>query len=83
MTKKEKSVPFEKAMDRLETIVNQLEDGELSLDKSLDSFEEGMQLAKQCEDQLLQAEGRVEKIMKEFNSEKTVTLSDDELDPGV
>lgn len=62
---------FEDAMQKLETIVSDLEHGELSLEKSLVSFEDGMQLAKVCQDHLNAASGRVEKIMKDFSGAET------------
>lgn len=85
MTKKTKTskidINFEKAMERLEDIVNELDEGSLSLDKSLDDFEEGMKLAKSCEDILNKASGRVDKIMKNFSGkEKIVALSDEEME---
>lgn len=77
---KENKISFEDAMSRLETIVSELEDGDLSLEKSLASFEEGMTLAKVCETKLGEASGRVEKIMKDFSgAEKRVTLTAEEL----
>lgn len=83
MTKKsdkENKVSFEDAMSRLESIVSELEDGDLSLEKSLVSFEEGMKLAKVCETKLSEASGRVEKIMKDFSgAEKNVSLTAEEL----
>jgi len=79
--KTKKDIPFEKAMERLEEIVTELEDGTSSLDKSLDNFEEGMKLAKSCDDTLNKATGRVEKIMKDFaGKEKIVALSDEDTD---
>lgn len=73
-------VPFEDAMARLEEIVSNLEGGELGLETSLASFEEGMKLAKVCEDRLSEASGRVEKIMKDFSGmARREALSDDEL----
>ncbi|MDH4128780.1 MAG: exodeoxyribonuclease VII small subunit [Spirochaetota bacterium] len=50
---------FEKAMDRLEEIVNLLESGELKLEESLKLFEEGMILGKDCQDKLSKAERKV------------------------
>lgn len=68
---------FEKSMERLEKIVADLDGGSLSLEKSLVSFEEGMRLAKVCEQKLDEAGGRVEKIMKDFSGQiKTVGFSD-------
>lgn len=66
-SEKEPSIAFEDAMARLEGIVSDLEGGELGLEKSLASFEEGMKLAKICEDRLNEASGRVETIMRDFS----------------
>jgi exodeoxyribonuclease VII small subunit len=83
MTKKidkENKVSFEDAMSRLESIVSELEDEDLSLEKSLTSFEEGMKLAKVCETKLSEASGRVEKIMKDFSgAEKRVAHPAEEI----
>ncbi len=71
---------FEKAIEKLEGIVDELETGSLSLDKSLTNFEDGMKLAKECDDMLNEATGRVEKIVKEFSGEKITALNEDEFD---
>lgn len=62
MPKKQKT--FEEALDRLEEIVNLLEAGEISLDKSINAFEEGGQLVKFCIAQLDNAEKKVKKLEK-------------------
>jgi exodeoxyribonuclease VII small subunit len=79
---KKEELPFEQALEKLEKIVEQLEGGELNLDKALASFEEGMALAKTCETRLDQATGRVEKIMKEFggNQEKIALAGESEFE---
>ncbi|EKD50965.1 MAG: hypothetical protein ACD_62C00384G0001 [uncultured bacterium] len=56
-------------MNDLRNIVVELESGTLSLETSLDRFEQGMALAKTCEQKLGEATGRVEKIMKDFSVE--------------
>ena len=56
---------FEEAMKRLEEIVQDLEDGELSLEESLKVFEEGMGLVKFCSEKLEEIEQRVTKLVKE------------------
>jgi exodeoxyribonuclease VII small subunit len=56
---------FEESLQRLETIVADLEKGEVSLEKSLTLFEEGMQLSGQCRKELEQAEGKVEILLKQ------------------
>jgi len=48
----------------LEEIVEKLEQGELTLDKSLELFEEGIDLSRSCTKKLTQAEKRVEKLLK-------------------
>lgn len=72
-TKLDDSLSFEKAMEKLEQIVSNLEEGNLGLEDSLTSFESGMALAKVCETKLSEATGRVEKIVKDFSgNEKLV-----------
>lgn len=56
---------FEESLQRLEKIVAELEKGEVPLEKSLNLFEEGMQISTQCRKQLEQAEGRVELLLKQ------------------
>ncbi|MDD5204432.1 MAG: exodeoxyribonuclease VII small subunit [Desulfobacterales bacterium] len=56
---------FETAMERLESIVQSLESGDLSLDESLKVFEEGMQLVQFCTKKLDEAERKVSILMKE------------------
>lgn len=56
---------FENALKSLEEIVSKMEAGDITLDQSLKKFEEGMDLVKFCEKKLKEAEGRVEKLMKD------------------
>ena len=55
---------FEEAMKELETVVGQLERGEVPLDKSISLYERGAALKAHCEKALKAAEERVEKITK-------------------
>lgn len=55
---------FEECLQRLEQIVQELEKGEVPLEKSLTLFEEGMQLSTACRKELEQAEGKVEILLK-------------------
>jgi exodeoxyribonuclease VII small subunit len=59
-----KPEPFEKNLERLDAIVQQLEDADLPLEKALQLYEEGMKLSEVCHKQLEEAEGRVEVLMK-------------------
>ncbi len=53
---------FEDALGKLEGIVKELEDGELSLEKSLARYEQGVRLARFCNSKLEEAEKRVEML---------------------
>ena len=55
---------FERSLAELEAIVEKLEQGELSLDESLQYFERGVQLTRVCQGALKQAEQKVEILMR-------------------
>ena len=50
---------FEESMKKLESIVNELENGNLNLDESVEKFEEGMKIAKQCNTILEDSEKKI------------------------
>ena len=56
---------FEECLQRLEKIVNELEKGDLPLEKALTLFEEGIQLSNNCRAELEAAEGKVEILLKQ------------------
>ena len=62
-TTKKQSVDLEKAMSELEQVVEQLESGDLSLDKSLKQFEKGVKLSRDCQTALTDAEQKVQVLM--------------------
>ncbi len=64
----EKSFPFEDSLARLETLVAQMEKGDLSLEASLETFEEGVKLTRECQTALNAAEQRV-KLLVEKNGQ--------------
>ena len=55
---------FEECLQRLEKIVQELEKGDVPLERSLTLFEEGMQLSSACRKELEEAEGKVEILLK-------------------
>lgn len=55
---------FEDCLQRLEKIVQELEKGDVPLEKSLTLFEEGVQVSNSCRKELEQAEGKVEILLK-------------------
>ncbi len=58
---------FEQSLKKLESIVAKMERGDVSLEESVKLFEEGSKLADQCKQQLAEAEGKVEILVKQRN----------------
>ena len=56
---------FEASLEALERIVQQLEDGDLPLEKSLELFEQGIKLSRECQERLSQAERRIEILLRD------------------
>lgn len=75
MDKEKKDVSFEKNLEQLETIVKNLESGDILLDDAIEKFNEAVKIAKICDDKLKNAEEKVNKILnkndelEEFNIE--------------
>jgi len=70
---------FEESLDQLEAIVRKLEDGDLPLEESLELFEKGVKLSRDCKERLVRAERRIEVLMKESNGElKLEEIADEE-----
>ncbi len=67
---------FEKSLQQLEQIVSKMENGDLGLQDSLSSFEQGIKLAKQCQDTLSEAELRVEQLIEQNGLQQTVPFED-------
>ncbi len=59
-----KKPDFERSLARLEEIAQRLENAKLSLDEAMKLFEEGVELSRECQKQLEEAEGRVEILLK-------------------
>ena len=79
MAKTKKSIDFEKALDQLEELVDDMENGDLSLEQSLKAFEQGIKLTRECQHALSQAEQKVQMLIKE-NDKLTATSLDDSFD---
>lgn len=67
--KKTAEPKFEKDLEQLEKIVEELEEGGLSLDVSLKKFEEGIKLAQRCEKALSDAEKKIDVLTKNAEGE--------------
>lgn len=55
---------FESSLEELERIVKQLEAGDLPLDRSLELFEQGVRLSRECQQRLDEAERKIEILLK-------------------
>ena len=66
-------LPFERAIEELESIVKRLEEGKVPLEESVAIYERGEVLKKRCEELLRQAEARVEKITLDAQGKPTGT----------
>ena len=60
----EKTVDFEKSLERLETIVEEMESGDLPLEQMIKHFEEGSKLVTLCSTKLNEVEQKIEKLVK-------------------
>ena len=67
MTKTTKAIDFEQQLESLEGLVASLESGELSLEDSLKSFEQGIKVARECQQALKNAEQKVELLTRQGN----------------
>jgi exodeoxyribonuclease VII small subunit len=69
---------FEASLARLEELTGELEDGELSLEKSLKKFEEGIQLARFCNEQLAEARAKVDLLLEKDGRIQTVPFNEND-----
>jgi exodeoxyribonuclease VII small subunit len=64
-----KDMPFEQALEELEKLVDNMEQGELPLDEMIKSFERGTLLAKHCRQKLAKLEKKIEVLVKDNGAE--------------
>lgn len=74
MSKTKEALPLESAMQQLEELVVRMESGDLSLDDSLKAFEQGIELSKQCQHALKQAEQRVKMLLSKTSDAEPVNV---------
>jgi len=60
---------FEQSLDQLEAVVKKLEEGDMPLEESLELFEKGVRLSRDCRERLAKAERRIEVLLKDANGE--------------
>lgn len=73
MAKSDKQLNFESSLNKLELIVTKLEDENISLEDSVKSFEEGINLVKSCQEELKSAELKIQKLLDDGTSEDIET----------
>jgi exodeoxyribonuclease VII small subunit len=73
---KKRAESFEEAFSRLEGTVRRLEEGKLALDEATRLFEEGMRLAKRCNELLSGAELRVSRLQAEFAEQMSMVADE-------
>ena len=73
MKKTDEPKSFEASLESLEQIVQELERGDLPLEKSLELFEQGIGLSRQCQERLSQAERRIEILLRDNQGRPVVS----------
>lgn len=73
----EKTVDFEKSLERLEAIVEEMESGDLPLEQMIKHFEEGSKLVTLCSTKLNEVEQKIEKLVKKGGG-----LTTERFEPG-
>ncbi len=68
----EQNQTFEVSLAELEKIVRRLEEGDLQLDESLELFEKGVRLSRECRERLNQAERRIEILLRDEDGNATL-----------
>jgi len=65
---------FEASLEALEQIVRELERGDLALERSLELFEQGIRLSRECQERLNQAERRIELLLRDNQGRPVVNI---------
>ncbi len=80
IAKNDKKEGFEKSLQRLETIVNEMEAGSLSLEEMIERFEEGQALVKFCSKKLNEVERKIEVLVRKGDDIVTEPFDENMLD---
>jgi exodeoxyribonuclease VII small subunit len=78
LPKKKTTSNFEKDLQELESLVEKMEGGELSLEESLVHFERGIALTRSCQKALSEAEQKIQILLSEDGSQSLQTFSSEE-----
>ncbi|MDH5218326.1 MAG: exodeoxyribonuclease VII small subunit [Gammaproteobacteria bacterium] len=77
MAKKAKPANFEQSMSDLESIVTQMEKGDMSLEESLAAFEKGVELTRHCQTSLKDAEQRISILVEKASGDSVEPFESD------
>lgn len=77
MAARKKPIDFEKSLQQLETLVTAMEKGDLSLEESLQAFETGIQLTRECQSRLAEAELKVQMLTEQQGELRTIPFDND------
>ncbi|WP_249871957.1 exodeoxyribonuclease VII small subunit [Oceanobacillus saliphilus] len=75
---KHEDISFEEAMEKLETIVSKLEEGDVPLEKAINFYQEGMNLSKICGDKLKNVQEKMTQIMNEQGDLQPFDIQEEE-----
>ena len=78
MPKKQTPIDFEAALKELEALVEKMEQGDIRLEESLQYFERGVQLTRQCQQALQAAEQKVQILLEKGGGAETRPFGDDD-----
>ena len=78
MARKKSAPDFEQSLAELQTLIERLESGELSLEDSLATFEQGIRLTRECQDALAQAEQKVQILLERDGALQEAPFDTDE-----
>lgn len=74
----QKTQTFEEAMEKLETLVERLEEGDVPLEEAISIYKEGMELSKLCHDKLTLVEEQLTQILTDDGQIKSFTVNEEE-----
>ena len=77
MARKKTAVDFEQSLGALQTLVERLESGDLSLEESLSAFEQGVALTRECQQALTHAEQKVSQLLEQDGQLTTAPFAED------
>jgi len=75
---KDEKVSFEEAMQQLEDIVEQLEEGDVPLEEAISIYKKGMELSKLCHDKLRNVEEQLTEILTENGKKDSFSIQEEE-----